>query len=276
MLENFIFENHLGKRFEGLENRVFLNENDLRDYSWSYNTLNGKITRFFRSVESKKIPLIVYCESDAKALEIKNQLHEMAEADIVAEIPGKIYIGDYYTKGYITASEKSDYLITKRLCQLTLTFTTDDASWYKEERHAFPANMKSDIGIGSGSEYPFDYPYDYTLATNGKKIVCDSVKSNAFKLRIFGYAKNPSITVGGHHYTINGTVGVGESLLIDSVNKTIVLTTATGAQFNWFDKRNRASYIFEPIPSGQNTVTWNGSFGFDLTVIEKRSEPKWT
>lgn len=276
MLENFIFENHLGKRFEGLKNRVFLNANDLRNYSWSYNTLNGKITHFFRSVESRKIPLIVYCESDEKALEIKNQLHEMAEADIAAELPGKIYIGDYYTKGYITASEKSDYLITKRLCQLTLTFTSDDATWYREENHAFPANMKSEIGSESGFEYPYDYSYDYTLSTNGKKILCDSIKSNDFKLRVFGYVRNPTVTIAGHNYIINGTIGLGESLLIDSVNKTIVLTTATGAQINWFDKRNRASYIFEPIPAGQNTVAWNGSFGFDLTVIERRSEPKWT
>ena len=276
MLDNFIFENHLGKRFEGRKNRVFVNENDLRDYSWSYDTINGKISRFYRSVTSRKIPLIVYCETVEKAIAIKNSLHEMAEADIAAEIPGKIYIGDYYTRGYITASEKSNYLLTKRLCSLDLTFTSDDASWYKEEKHAFPVNMASEIGSDSGIDYPYDYPHDYALAANGKKIVCDSVGKNDFKLLIYGSAANPSITIGTHTYKIKGSLKAGESLLIDSINKTITLTTAAGAKINWFDKRDRTSYIFEPIPSGQSTVTWNGNFGFDLTVIEKRSEPKWT
>ena len=50
----------------------------------------------------------------------------------------------------------------------------------------------------------------------------------------------------------------------------------SGYTINWFDKRGRDNYIFEAIPTGINAVTWNGTFDFDLTIIEKRSEPKWT
>lgn len=75
--------------------------------------------------------------------------------------------------------------------------------------------------------------------------------------------------------TLDGTISAGESLLIDSLTKTITLTKADGTKENWFDKRNRDSYIFQEIPPGQNTVVWNDYFGFDLTIIEKRSEPKW-
>ena len=74
----------------------------------------------------------------------------------------------------------------------------------------------------------------------------------------------------------SGTIGAGESLLIDSPSKTITLTKASGEKVNWFDNRSRESYIFQPIPPGQNIVERNGDFGIDLTVIEKRSEPKWT
>ena len=77
-------------------------------------------------------------------------------------------------------------------------------------------------------------------------------------------------------YSINGAIGAGETLLIDSTTKKIVLTKADGSKENWFDKRNRESYIFEEIPPGEHAVIWNGTFGFDLTIIEKRSEPKWT
>lgn len=276
MLDKFIFENHLGQRFEGLPNGVFLNYNDLRDYSWSYDTINSRISRFYRPVNNRKIPLVVYCDSGDEAVAVMNRLHELAEADIVAKIPGKIFVGDYYTNGYITASAKSNYLIRKKYCKIELTLTSDDPAWYREHHNTFMPGEGSSIGIGGGTDYPYDYPYDYALAMKGRKVVCNSVGSNAFRLLIYGEATNPSVVIGGHVYTINGTIGVGESLLIDSLAKTITLTTALGNKINWFDKRGREDYIFEPIPAGQNTVSWNGTFGFELTVIEKRSEPKWT
>lgn len=276
MLDRFIFENHLGQRFVGLDNGVYMNYNDLRDYSWNYDTINNRISRFYMGANSRKIPLIVYCKSDDEAVMVKNRLHELAESDIEAKIPGKIFVGDYYTKGYITGSSKSNYLITKRLCNIELTLTSDDPAWYREQKHAFFPGSGSATAIGGGTDYPYDYPYDYALSLNGRRIVCDSVGSNAFKLLIYGEVSNPAVVIGGHTYAINGTIGAGETLLIDALEKTITLTTATGAKINWFDKRARDNYIFESIPAGQNTVSWLGTFGFDLTVIEKRSEPRWT
>ena len=93
---------------------------------------------------------------------------------------------------------------------------------------------------------------------------------------IYGTVENPSVTIGANTYTVNAKVGAGETLLVDSLAKTITLVNAYGQKINCFDKRSRESYIFEPIPSGMNTVSWSGNFKFELTVIEKRSEPRWT
>lgn len=276
MLEKFIYENHLGQRFTGLDHGVYLNYNDLRDYSWSHDTINGRISRFYRAATSRKIPLVVNCASDEEGTKIKNRLLELAEADIEARLPGKVYIGEYYTTGYITGSVKSDYLISKRYCTINLTLTSDDPAWYREETHPFVPGSGTAIGVGGGTDYPYDYPYDYALSLTGRSITCDASRDSAFRLLIYGEASNPSITIGGHTYVINGTIGAGESLLIDSVTKTITLTTVRGTKINWFDKRGRENYIFQPIPAGQNMVSWNGSFGFDLTTIEERSEPRWT
>lgn len=128
----------------------------------------------------------------------------------------------------------------------------------------------------NGKGYPYDYPYDYAISLIRDNIMCDSTGSSDFRLLIYGEAVNPSVAIGGHIYTVNGTIAKGEILVIDSLNRTITLTTAQGNQVNWFDKRSRADYIFEPIPAGKNSVTWSGDFGFDLTIIEKRSEPRWT
>ena len=275
MLEKFIFENHLEQRFDGLSNGVYLNYNDLRDYSWNYDTINSRISGFRSKITKRKLPLVVCCDSGDEAVAIMNRLHELAESDIAAKIPGKVFVGDYYTSGYITASKKSKYLVKKHYCELDLTLVSEDSAWYKEQQYTFLPS-ESTVGIGSGTDYPYDYKYDYALTLQGRKIVCDSPGSNAFRLLIYGEVANPSIIIGGHVYTVNGIVESGETLLIDSLSKTITLTTAAGNKINWFDKRSRENYIFEPIPSGQSTVSWNGSFGFELTAIEKRSEPKCT
>ena len=275
MLDKFIFENHLGQRFEGLENGVYLNHSDLRDYAWSFESINSRISRFYRPITNRKIPLVVYGRTDDEAIAARNRLHELAEADIAAKIPGKIFVGDYYTTGYITASAKANYLIRKKYSRIDLTLTSDDPAWYREQLYPFVPGNGGENDIGGGTDYPYDYPYDYALSLNGRKIICDTPSSNPFKLRIYGEASNPAIVINGHVYVINGEIGKGETLLIDGLNKTITLTTADGKKVNWFDKRGRDDYIFEPIPAGQNVVSWSGDFGFDLTVIEKRSEPKW-
>lgn len=380
MLEKFIFENHLGQRIDGSECGLFLNYNDLRDYDWSYDTLNGRISRFRKDIKKKKLPLVLKCDTEEEAILTKNRLLEIAEADVYALIPGKIYIGDYYMSGYITESKKSEYLISKSYTRYELTFTAEKPVWLKEKTYIFGSKMveivpectltttfsmdgnyititeslpylpadggsytvawngteyvclaqahpdfadaflvgnlgamggadtgepfllmfmptqmigmvldkspevtlsvtsivESGLGGFGGIDYPYDYAYDYALPLKGQNITCNSVGENAFKICIYGEADNPSIIIGEQTYTINGFIRKGESLLIDSLARTITLTTEKMQKVNWLDKRSRESYIFQPIPSGTLTVRWNGNFGFDLTVFEERSEPKWT
>ena len=275
MLENFIFENHLGQRFDGLANGVYLNSNELRDYSWDYDVINNRISRFYRSPTQRKIPLLVSRKTKAAAAEVKNRLLELAEADIDAMLPGKIYVGDYYTTGYITSSKKSAYRITGRYCEIELELTSAESAWSRESTHVFGGTQDTVQADRSGIDYPFDYKYDYSVTTTSRQIVCDTVKSNKFKWRIYGEATNPAIIVNGHVYKVNGMVKAGETLVVDSLTKTITLTTVSGTKLNWFNNRSREAYIFEPIPAGQSNILYNGSFKFDLIIIEERSEPKW-
>lgn len=276
MLDKFIFENHLGQRFDGLANGVYLNYNDLRDYTWKYESINNKISRFYRSVTDRKLPLIIACNSAEEGITVKNRLVDLADADIEAKLAGRVYIGDWYTNGFVTKSSKSDYLIDKRVCKINLTLTSDDPSWYRDRKYIFVAGEDNETTNSGGIDYPYDYAYDYTVSAVGRTITCNTVSSNGFRLLIYGEITNPSITIGGNVYSVNCTVGAKETLLIDSISKTITLTTAKGQKVNYFDKRGRDNYIFEPIPAGQSLVSYAGTFSFDLTVVEKRSEPKWT
>lgn len=275
MLDKFIYEDHLGRRFSGLENGVYLNYSELRDYSWSYDKLNDRITRFYRPITNRKMPLMVVGQTEEIAHTSMNRLLELAETDINARKPGKIYVGDYYTNAYITGSKKSKYLIEKRVCKIDLTITSDNPAWYREKQYTFLPGSGDNSALAGGVDYPFDYAHDYALALVGRRVVNEAIGSSAFRLLIYGEAVNPTVVIGGNLYGINGTVKRGETLLIDSLTKTITLTTAAGAKINWFDKRVRESYIFEPILAGSSIVSWLAVFGFDLTIIEERSEPRW-
>ena len=275
MLENFIYENHLGQRFVGLENGVYLNSNELRNYSWEYDVVNNRISRFYRSVTSRKLPLVVCCSTKEEADDARNRLLEVAEADVEALLPGKIYTGEYYTTGFITESKKSDYRVHGRTCKIDLILTSQDPAWSRETVHVFGSTDKGAAASRSGFDFPFDYDYDYSVSTASRQVVNNTVKSSKFKLKIYGEATDPAVMINGHAYKVNGMVKAGESLLIDSLNKTIVLTTVSGTKINWFNNRDRHDYIFEPIPPGANNILYNGSFKFDLTIIEERSEPRW-
>lgn len=274
-LNNFVYENHLGKRFDSLANGMYLAHGDILDYSWNFDVINNRISRFYRPVTTKGLPLVVIGKTAAEAKEARNRLLEIVEADINAILPGKIYIGEYYTSGFITASKKSKYLFNERYCNLNLEFTTANPAWFTERTYIFVKENDDNAVATYGVDYPFDYSFDYATTVKNKRINGGDIGNSKFRMKIYGDATNPTINIGGHIYSVNGTIKKGESLLIDSINKTITLTTTTGQKVNWFDKRNRESYIFEPIPPGNSSVNYGGAFGFDLTVIEERSEPKW-
>lgn len=278
MLEQFVYENHKGVRFEGLKNRCFLNYSTLRDYTWEARQINNRIAGFKMGLTQRSIPLVICGATEEEAVNIKNRLFDIADADIAGKQPGKIWLGKNYTLGYITGSMKTEYLLSKRLCRLGLTLSSDDPTWRTEKLYIFPAGDGSTdkIDYGLGIDYPYDYKHDYSLSVFGKAIQCDTAGAGAFRLKIYGEATNPAIVIAGHLYEVNAVVGRGETLTIDSETKTITLTTANGVKVNMFDARNRDSYIFEPIPPGRSVASRQGTFGFDLTLIEKRSEPRWT
>ena len=93
---------------------------------------------------------------------------------------------------------------------------------------------------------------------------------------IYGPCSNPAVYIAGHEYRVNCDVGENEYLTIDATTKRIYLTQNDGKEINVFNNRNRDSYIFEKIPPGNSTVSWDGDFSFDVILLEERSAPKWT
>lgn len=272
MLEQLKYKNHLNEVFEFGKDGIFVDSNDLHDYEWAVTTKNDKIAALTRKVSKRQLPVKISCETEEEGIAARNKLFEIAEKDVLAMKHGQIICGDYYFKCFVTKSQKKSYQQSKRIMEATLTLTTDYPYWVKETKTAFSVNAAT---FSRNLDYPYDYPFDYHSNLQNQPVTNTSFAASNFRLIVYGPCVNPTISIAGHTYKVNCTVGEGEYLTIDSSTKKIFVTGNTGETTNKFNSRNRDSYIFEKIPSGNHTVAWDGSFGFDVILLEERSEPKW-
>ena len=272
MLEKFKYINHVGEVLEFGKAPLFVNENDLRDFSWSVDSMNDKISGFSKGIVSKTIPIILKCSSKAEGIEWRNKLFEVFEKDVIAHQYGKIAVGDYYLRCFVTDSTKTGYLLSDEYLELEITVQTDLPQWAREITTHFLTSAKDEGFL----DFMYDYPHDWKNGMAVGEITNAGIISTDFRIDIYGAVVNPQIFVGEHEYSVNTEVAKGEFLTIDSVNKTIFLTKANGEKVNCFNARHRSSYIFKKMPSGVSKVSTGATdFSFIITLLEERSEPKW-
>ena len=274
MLEQLIYKNHVNEVFEFGKDGIFVDMNDLHDYEWTVTKKGNRIAALDRSVSKRKLPVIIICDTEEKGIAARNKLMEVVEKDVLAMQHGRIIIGGYYFRCFVTKSQKKKYLTSKRWMEVTLTLTTDFPYWVKETTYTF-RNVAEASG-GTNLDFAFDHPFDYFSGIGTKDLYNTDFVGTNFRMIIYGACSDPAVYVSGHLYQVNCDVAEGEYLTIDSVSKKITLTAIDGTVTNVFNLRNKDSYIFKKIQPGSNTVTWDGDFGIDITLLEERSEPKWT
>ena len=133
MLEQLKYKNHLNEVFEFGKDGIFVDTNDLHDYSWNVTKKGNKIAAIDYAVSKRKLPVTIICDSEEKGIAARNRLLEVVEKDVLAMKHGQIIIGGYYFKCFVTKSQKKNYLTSKRMMNVTLTLTTDCPYWVKEE-----------------------------------------------------------------------------------------------------------------------------------------------
>lgn len=273
MLEKMIYKNSMNETLSFGQDKIFVNKSDLHDYKWNVSSKNNRISGFERGVTTKTLPIVILCNSEEEGIEIRNQLFEIGEKDVLSKEYGRITIGEYYMQCFITGSKKTEYLTSKHYMLVTLTVTTDLPYWVKETVTTFNYDNGTQ---GKNLDYNNDFPYDYASTLLNKRLNNTNFVPSNFRLRIYGPIENPRVIVNGHCYEVFKALEVNEYLTIDSTDKTIVLTHTDGSTENCFNLRNKDSYIFEKMPVGNSNVSSNGDSKFDITLLEERSEPKWT
>lgn len=246
-------------------------------WNWDFQTTQLQYgTRVAATMRDPAIysTLLYFTGSYSEKKALLDAMHEDAERDLRNLTPGRIIWGDYYIECYVRMSS-TEPGEGNAWAENELEFYCPYPFWIKEETMIFRPQEQAE-GY-SWLEYAFDYRYDFFPGQAGSARWQTKMPwSSEFKMVIYGAASNPRIAVNGYPYQVNDDLASNEYLIIDSHKNTVTKYLANGTTLNIFDKRDKTQSIFQPIPGGTLSLTWPGTFGFDLTLYEERSEPRCT
>ena len=297
MLEKIKYVNSRGESIVFGEAGIYVNENDLRDWEWDFNTTYGRIRGLQRKRNKRLLPVQIWADNEFNGVKIKNRLHDVTEVDVVAGTPGRLYVGDWYLPCFVVKSVKGDYLISKRMLDVTLTLAVNSGPWYCDEvvNFADQGSSLSNAYVGmalvgfakvgdtgdsgaastSGGSYPYGYPGAYSFSTYNDYVVNDCAADATWKLTVHGPAANPAVTIGDTVHRLNYRIPAGAYVEIDSRERTILLHK-DGEVVNLFRYRDKVDDIFAAVPNGSHFISWNGDYIFSFVLYKERSEPAWT
>lgn len=84
MLEQLKYMNHLNEVFEFGKDGIFVDENNLHDYSWNVTKKNNRISALDYTVTNKSLPLVIICNTAEEGIAARNKLFEVVEKDVLA------------------------------------------------------------------------------------------------------------------------------------------------------------------------------------------------
>lgn len=274
MLDKFYYENNRGERVVFGGKNIFVNHSDLRDYQWMYDAENELISNIRRGVSEKTLPAIFVGSSGEECISARNNAFVTFERDVIEKKKGRICIGDYYLNCWIFATANTEYLYTERYLKTEFRIVTDDPAWHRKKLMEF---RQVSIDRNNGIDFPFEFLFDFQVSpVSTESIINDFAFGNTdFIITIYGPAQDPSIKIGGHTYRMNCTLYDGERIIINSAKKTISRFGIDGSIQNYFNHRYKQESIFQKIADGRQELIWNGTFGFDLELVDSVSEPPW-
>lgn len=229
----------------------------------------------YRSIESESMPArSASLEITFLDLDEADRFVSIIDADAEQNIPGKLVADAWEQRAALRGFDPSDLTPTKLKASTECCLL--DGVWRKPKL----VHMLPNSGDSQGTKrYAYEYPYKYASEYGSRNIEVMSKKSVAFQMCIFGPAKNPTIRIADNLYKINVAIPNGGYLLLDARDCSATLVSANGYKDDVYSSCARGQgegcgeYAWERIPPGASSVSWDDTFGFDLTIFEERSAP---
>lgn len=205
-----------------------------------------------------------------------DRLTDSFEYDVVNVKAGRIYFGNYYIECYIQESKNKVSSLRNNWTDCEVNIYCPYPFWSMEQTKNFYPSEAGKGGSYGFLDYPKGYKRDYSRPKAGiEHWNIDHYRSSNFKMVIYGPCVNPRVTIAGKVYQIYDTLERGEYVVVDSRNKTVTKYLVNGTLQNIFYKKGMENSIFEMMPPGDLLISWNGDFGFEITLYKERSVPRW-
>lgn len=250
---------------------------DMRGSSWSTTQSARGLKAASRDAYTSKMSIRA---TDPTMLD---RLMTLADTDLQALQPGTLTVDyEWKQRAYLTGLTVSSVPMPG-FAQADITVLLCDGVWRRKlpTQSFAPASQDSD----TGHDLPYDLPTDLASASFTRQVSNPSFLPAEFVCRIFGQAVNPSFQIAGNTYRINDLTipdGAYLEIIARSDEKKIVLHSQDGGLTDHFaagergNGRDGGEYIFQPIPYGENTITWNGGWGMEIDLYETSGGVPWS
>lgn len=227
-----------------------------------------RVSGFSKAAAQYKSELLFYGSVEEQT-ELINDLHDDFEGDIRRKQAGRLIVEGHYLDCYVLGVDaRHNNGVTTDSIQIY----APHPFWIQEDDITLE---KAEENTSEFLDFPYDYEYDYTAPVVGHKIVkSDFPFTSEYRMVIYGLAVNPRITINDYDYVLYSTIPQGAYVIIDSRQRSIMMYNVNGTRTDLFNFRNKTASIFEKIPAGNLDISWDSSFGVDLTVYRERSEPR--
>lgn len=276
------YTNHNGETFilngDGL---TFVDDMPLHEYEWDY-TLTNRVTgmggmagNFARWPREFSFEIRMRGFARQQFLAQANRLHAVADADCVAETPGRLYVdGQYMTCFLAVGGGVPSHPKTGNFATREVTVLAVEPYWCTEVTTII--NPAADTTDTTGKKYNYNYAYRYGTGLSAGSIYNEHYAPAPAIITVFGPASNPSIIIGGNTYAVDVVLTATDYLVIDQTTHQIYIVTENGARTDVFNSRDKVHDIFTPIAVGESAVVYGGEYAIQITLVQQRSELLWT
>lgn len=248
--------------------------NEIRGREWAYTLGSRSIENVYRAASEHH--LSVFYPDKAQA----DRFRRIADRDVFNGTPGKMVVNGWSQRCFVVAQEVDE--VWHGSLEATVTLVLLDGVWSKPRTVEFSPEG-ADIGEAF-LDVPYDLPYDLSVTGASTKVEGSVYFPSPLGIRFYGPCEEPKVTVGSNLYKVGVRVPDGGILTVDPLSspKSVTLTLKDGTKSDVYPQSERGngkgsgSYIFETLPVGTHSVSWDGSFRFDLIVYEQEGEPEWS
>lgn len=275
--EIFWYVNSEGKSIQfGGDSPYWIEGSSLRGFKRRYIESGGSVSSNANEAYEQTIRFVHDREADdGKG---PNEFFRLALVDARANSPGRITDGTCYIRCLLVKGDDAfddSFMFIED--QYDATFLFVDGMWICE--HAGDAIPLED---DSGLDYLHDYEFDFAVSEMGGRLVNASAVPAPIKLTVTGPTTDWYVRVADTVYSVDKDLKEGEMITIDGMQGLVTFRDELGNEENAFHlvdgdfREGSGSYVFEPVPSGDSGIDWDGCDGFSYVIYEMYDERPWS